>query len=253
MYRTALAVVLVSISTGVAASCDKHSAPPVASSAEPAQPPATAAAPATESATPTLPKHMAAHFTKGAAMQTAVIHGDLAGLKTEAKWMAEHELTSVSEQWRPYMQAMQSAAQHAVDAKDMAGAAHATAEMGDACGACHKALGGPKLDVSTPPAEGSGAALHMLRHQWAADRMWEGLFGPSDAAWTKGADVLADAPLTQPALAGEKSIPPEVELLAQKVHGFGEKARKAQGADRAALYGDFLATCASCHGKLGVK
>lgn len=250
MNRTATGIVILSL-FGAATSCDKR---PASGAGSPQ--PASAAAkapPATESATPTLPKHMGEHFSKGAAMKAAVIHGDLARVKTEAKWMAEHELTSVSESWRPYMQAMQTAAQHAVDAKDMAGAGQAMAEMGQACGACHKALGGPKIEVGAPPAEGSGTALHMIRHQWAADRMWDGLFAPSDDAWTKGADVLADAPLTQRALAGNKSIPPEVELLAQKVHSFGEKGRAAKAPERAALYGDFLATCASCHEKLGVK
>jgi hypothetical protein len=38
--------------------------------------------------------------------------------------------------------------------------------------------------------------------------MWDGLIAPSDSAWAKGANVLADAPLTQRALSGEKSIPP---------------------------------------------
>jgi len=65
--------------------------------------------------------------------------------------------------------------------------------------------------------------------------------------------VLADAPLTQRALSGEKSIPPEVELLAQKVHSYGAKGRDAPAAQRVSLYGEFLSTCAGCHGKVGVK
>ncbi len=244
--RRALVFMVVPLLVGVA-SCDKGTRG-AASTVE-----ASAAAPASGSTTPTVQKRMTEHFTKAAAMKNAVIHGDVATLKKEADWMAKHELPQAPESWRSHMQAMHTAAQHAADAKDLPSAAQAVAEMGSACGSCHTALGGPKLEPGAPPAEGSGAALHMVRHQWAADRMWDGLIAPSDVSWSKGADVLADAPLSQRALSGEKSIPPEVELLAQKVHGFGAKGRDAPAATRASLYGDFLATCASCHEKVGAK
>ncbi len=247
--QRALMLMFIPLALGVL-SCDKGTRG-AASSAEPV--PAAPAPPASESATPTLKKRMTEHFTKAAAMKNAVIHGDVATLKKEADWMAKHELSQAPDNWRSHMQAMHTAAQHAVDAKDLDSAAQAVAEMGAACGSCHKALGGPKLEPGTPPAEGSGAALHMIRHQWAADRMWDGLIGPSDTSWAKGADVLADAPLTERALNGEKSIPPEVELFAQKVHSYGAKGRDAKAAARASLYGEFLATCAGCHGKVGVK
>ena len=227
----------------MALSCNKRPASQATPSAEPVAPtlagaaaptaPTAPAAPATESATPTLDKRMAEHFTKAAAMKTAVIHGDVATLKKEADWMAKHELSGVPESWRPHMQAMHTAAQHAVDAKNLESAAQAVAEMGGACGACHKALGGPKLEVGTPPAEGSGAALHMVRHQWAADRMWQGLIGPSDVVWAKGADVLADAPLTARALSGDKSVPPEIRAAGAegpqlRQQGPGRAGRRAR-------------------------
>jgi mono/diheme cytochrome c family protein len=197
---------------------------------------------------------MAEHFVKAAAMKSAVIRGDLEALGQDADWMASHELSAnLPESWRPHLQAMQTAAQYAKEAKDATAAARALADMGRACGTCHQALGGPKFEVGSPPAEGSGVELHMLGHQWAAERMWEGLIGPADAAWVKGAEVLARTPLMENELADKKSVPPEVELLAQQVHSFGEKGRAAVGAERAMLYAQFLATCASCHDKLGVK
>jgi cytochrome c553 len=245
----------------IATGCGKKPPEPQAApSSEPekASPPPSAApaaaAPPVPSQTPTLPAHMAEHFTKAASIKAALIRGDLEAMRKDADWMATHELSrNLPETWRPYLQAMQTTAQRVVKAKDAAGAALAVAEMGQACGTCHKALGGPKLEVGSPPAEGSGVAPHMMGHQWAADRMWEGLIGPSDPAWIKGSEMLASAPLTEKAVAGQKSVPPEVELLAQKVHGFGEKSRAAAATDRVALYGDFLATCASCHEKVGVK
>jgi len=240
---------MIGFTAGMAVACQQTGDSPSAH-AEPAAA-ASATPPGSASATPTLKAHMAEHFSRAASVRKAVIAGDLQAAKEDAEWMAKHEFSrSLPDSWRPHVQAMQAAAQRVVDATDTATAARATADMGQACGSCHRALGGPKFDVGPPPAEGSGTAIQMMRHQWAADRMWEGLIGPSDAVWAKGSEVLGGAILIKKAL--EKSVPPEVESLARKIHDLGEKCRRAAPGDRAALYGEFLGTCAECHSKLGV-
>ena len=94
----------------------------------------------------------------------------------------------------------------------------------------------------------------MVRHLWAADRMWEGLVGPSDEAWMAGARAMAE---TQPALAGvfRSSISgggagvflEELGLLAQE-------AVDAKGIDqRADVYGRLLNTCDRCHSRVGTS
>lgn len=258
--RMPLAGVLIGLAALVGA-CDKPPQPgaqsgATTSSAKPAASPAKAPQPSGEAESPSVPKRMAEHFTRGAKMRDAVIAGDLAALKKDAQWMAEKELTGeMPDTWKPKMTDMQDAAKRALDATKIEEAAVAVAAMAAACGSCHSTLGGPKITVGEPPAGGSGAATHMQRHQWAAARLWDGLSVPSADAWVKGAEAMADAPLTPEAAAGPQSVPKEIDALAKDVHAIAEKARglkdpAASGpvvSDRAAAYGKFLQTCASCH------
>lgn len=220
---------------------------------------ATTAKPGSSAETPGVAKHMAEHFKSGVKMRDAVIAGDLAALKKDAQWMAEHDLAGeMPDTWKSRVSSMQDAAKGALDAKTVQDGAEAVAAMAGACGSCHSALGGPKVAASEPPVEGSGAAMHMTRHQWAAARMWEGLTAPSSDAWVKGAEVMADAPLTPQAVAGQKSVPAEIDALAKEAHAIAEKARGIKdpatsgpaASERAAMYGKFLQTCATCHQKL---
>ncbi len=163
--------------------------------------------------------------------------------------MAEHQLSAeFPDAWKPHVTKFQDAAKKVLDAGKIETAAEAVAGMAESCGSCHAALGGPKLTLSTPPAEGSGAALHMARHQWAADRMWEALTTPNEEAWLKGTEIMADAPLVPKAVAGEKSVDKRTETLAVEVHRIAENARADRDTKKwTAAYGKFLTTCASCH------
>jgi mono/diheme cytochrome c family protein len=90
----------------------------------------------------------------------------------------------------------------------------------------------------------------MARHQWAADRMWEGLMAPSTKHWVQGADAMADAHLTADAVAPKT---PEVDQIAHAVHFQANKARLLDEAQRGRAYSEFLVTCAACHEKIGVR
>jgi hypothetical protein len=240
----------------LAAACEQKPAPapapPVAASPAPATPLASAVP--EQRATPTLPKHMQEHFTRGVKIRDAVIAGDLAATKKDAQWMAEHQLSAdFPESWKPHVTRFQDAARLVRDADKIDAAAEAVAGMAAACGSCHAALGGPKLTLTAPPAEGSGAALHMARHQWAADRMWDALTTPSEDAWIKGTEVMADAPLVPKAVSGEKSVDKKTETLAVRVHEIAEKARMDRDTKKWAIgYGKFLQTCGGCHQAVGV-
>jgi cytochrome c553 len=197
---------------------------------------------------------MKEHFTKAADMKASVIRGDLDTFKKSALWLAEHQLDgNLPATWKTHLQGMQDAARAGRDAVDMRAAAAALGATGRACAACHEQLGKPRIQVGSPPAEGSGAQLHMIRHQWAADRMWEGLMAPSDDAWIKGSEVLADAPLHKEPLAGPRSVSARVTALAKEAHDLGHRGRTIDAKERGKVYGDFLATCAACHSELGVK
>jgi hypothetical protein len=88
----------------------------------------------------------------------------------------------------------------------------------------------------------------MLRHQWAAEQMWDGLIGPSEARWNDGIAELAEAPLVQDEILANATPTPAIAELAADVHALGDEGRKATTWEqRAAIYGRLLGTCAACH------
>ena len=197
---------------------------------------------------------MADHFTSSIAMRDSLIKGDLGAFRSSAATLSDKELSAnLSDTWKPYLEDMRTAAKRARDAKTIDTGAQALADVGRACATCHKKLGGPKLTVGEPPAPGSGAKPHMARHHWAAARLWDGLMAPSLEAWTKGAEVFMDAPLEPEAVAGPRSVSPEVNELAKRAHAFGQEAHSAKNTtERAKAVADVYATCVGCHAKLGV-
>ena len=96
--------------------------------------------------------------------------------------------------------------------------------------------------------------MHMVRHQWAAARMWDALSTPSEEAWLKGTEVMADAPLLPEGVVGSRSVTPEAKKSARSAHDIAEKARADRDlAKWTVSYQRFLATCAACHSALGAK
>ena len=90
----------------------------------------------------------------------------------------------------------------------------------------------------------------MKRHMWATERLWEGIYGPSDEAWKAGAAALELDPF------------PKKELSKGGVHALSSAARfskhakhvgdRKTGEQRAKLYASLLATCSPCHDAMGV-
>jgi hypothetical protein len=91
-----------------------------------------------------------------------------------------------------------------------------------------------------PPDEPTIEA-RMVRHRWAADRLWEGVVGNSNRAWREGLEVLVTAPLdddSENARFARKLQRQAIEALAPSPGPLVE---------RGASYGEILVTCASCH------
>lgn len=205
--------------------------------------------------TPTVHAKMGEHFGSSTTMRRALVAGDLQAFRAAAATLSDKELSAnLSDTWKPHLEEMRGAAKRARDAKTTEGAARAFADVGAACAGCHAQLGGPKLAVGAPPAEASGAKPHMARHSWGAARLWEGLMAPSQEAWTKGAEIFTDAPLVPEAVAGARSVPPELDELAKRAHHLGAQAHAAKDtAARTKAVAGVYATCAGCHSKLSVS
>ncbi len=185
--------------------------------------------------------HMQRHFDEVADVKMAVIAGDLEATREPAEWLAEHEaVAGLPGDWEPYLAGMQDAAKKVAEAGDISHAAAATGEIALSCGACHMALDqGAQFAFMSPP-EAEGVTGHMMRHDWASDRMWDGLVGPSDEEWMKGAEGLQESPL----LGGSTAA----QGFAKRVHELGAQALEAADpAARAVIFGELIAACASCH------
>jgi cytochrome c553 len=200
---------------------------------------------------------MTGHFSRAERLYAAVAAGDLGDVRVEAEGLTHEESgDGMGAGAKPYIEQLHAFAGLAARAPDLPAAASAVARVGATCGSCHVAMHkGPRYQVvGGPPAGTTPVAARMIRHRWAADRLWEGLIGPSDTAWKAGAGALYDAPLYTDALTRDVEQYGPVTQLAWTVHDVGARAlMEADHKARAELYGQLLGTCARCHGLLKIS
>jgi mono/diheme cytochrome c family protein len=193
--------------------------------------------------------HMSAHYTILTSARDAIIRGDLEAARESLTWLADHgSHEGLSDALAAQVAKMNEAAKVAVEAKSINGAAAGVAAIANTCGECHSAVsGGPSFDAPPPPPERTGVNWHMARHQWAADRMWEGMIMPSDTAWKLGVEALREDPLKSEELhSGEMSE--NEERVAEWLHQMGEFGLSMNDSQaRAEFYGGVLGNCSSCH------
>ena len=199
---------------------------------------------------------MYVHFGRVGEAQTAVIQGRMERAREAARRIASAgAVEAPSPEGEAMERRLRQAAARTAGAEGSGEVAEGTAAMGAACGSCHVTVGGgPVFSPNLPPIQPSAGAperaQRMLRHAWAADRMWEGLIGPSDQRWRAGAEALVDLP---PEIAG---IPSRQDTggWSRLLPALGEQALEASDQDgRAEVYGSLLETCGSCHEALGVS
>jgi cytochrome c553 len=197
-------------------------------------------------------QRMWSHFLAAADVQAAVIRGDLEATMEAATWLAEYDEPGLPDGAEAFLRELQRAAARVIEATTSEAAGAATGRIAAACGSCHREFY-PGMEttelVEPPPGEGDIAA-HMARHGWAADRLWDGLALPSNAAWEAGADAFAGVPLATDDLAFDN--PEGVRALANRTHELGRRAGlETEPSLRARTYGELLSTCAACHQMTG--
>lgn len=193
---------------------------------------------------------MADHFRDATEIKNAVISGEIIDARAPAQRLVgdpDHYPAT----WRPFIAANTVHANALLATKDRRVAAAAAAGLAHTCGDCHAALGvGPRFDPphDVPTPDSHDPRVRMQRHQWAADRMWEALIDRSEYAWMAGAAALTVPPLDRSDLTQDVELADDVLELNEKVRELGALASTTVGWDaRAALYGNFLTTCAGCH------
>ncbi|MBT8492879.1 MAG: hypothetical protein KJO07_07440 [Deltaproteobacteria bacterium] len=197
-----------------------------------------------------LRQRMHSHFVTLSQAKSAVVEGKLANAKKAAAavWPEQND-GEVPDGWAPYIESIKGSLGLLQGATEIETAAQAVSAIGRACGDCHQSLGlqtlGPE-STSPPPAESMGD--YMRLHQWASDRMWEGLVGPSDDAWKSGANALA-TPLSPDKIPEEVLVKPGMDSLVRRIGQLSKAAAEPDlsGPTRQRIYGEFLGSCARCH------
>lgn len=205
-----------------------------------------APAPAEEPAGTPKERLMRLHFKETALVRTAIVNGALTDTVAPAAALSKMEgLGTIPAAWRPSIDAMQSAARRIGQSSDMPGAAAALADVGAACGSCHRGLGGPKAKFDAAPTGDDSMSGRMKRHVWATERMWEGLYVPSDASWKAGVDALSGEPFAKDLL--DKGGVHARSSAARFKTLVATAGAKQKPDERAKLYAALLETCSACH------
>lgn len=261
----AVAIIAAGCSAATQGSQQPESTPLPEATAPPTTPPPTTSQPASDAPKPAdihadrkdpeggslRQRLMKSHFNQTALIREAVISGKIATAVRPADALTTMEgVETLPKQWRASVEQLQVASKRIREGVNIQEVAAATADIGRACAACHAAVSGPKIDVGDPPAGSDKLADRMKRHMWATERLWEGIYGPSDEAWKAGSAALALDPF------------PKQKIAKGGVHAFSSASRFSSltktaannktGEQRAKFYSSLLTTCAPCHEAMGV-
>jgi mono/diheme cytochrome c family protein len=232
-------------------------APPPPATISALEPPRSATEPEAVEPEPPEPDEigdlMKDHFGMASQVRDAVVRGQLEQAEAPLVWLGQHGLaSSMPATWRIHVERMQLTARRASSASTLAAAGQAVGQLAAECGACHATLRqGPEFepsDVNDLGPTGASPALRerMHRQLWAIERLWEGLVGPSNAAWQAGADNLRQGH-------GHSRVPAPQQARLERVRGLGVEAGDAASrADRGQIYGRILAECGNCHASAGI-
>jgi len=216
---------------------------------------------------------MKEHAALSIVARNALIRGDLPIAQQSMRKLAffmEH--VPFPEQGKEYARITEELAGQVREAGDLEEACMAFARLSYACGQCHHALDrGPPIKLEPAPG-GEGLQMHMRRHYWAVERMWEALLSDSPEEFQSAAGVLAESPLHGQQNPDSEN-PPGTTRLAYEVHDLAFAAAvegKAQEDEyvpkpgepvegkptsrgQAEIFGRLLSACSQCHTLVDVK
>ena len=190
------------------------------------------------------------HFSDVLVLHDAVVRGDLTAARASARRLvAEPNPPKLTDAGRARVSRIRAMASDVAAAKTVETAAAAAAGMVATCGECHVATA-----TRMPPApaearkELGGLVGHMLTHREGLDRLLAGLLIPSASTWAEGAHRLQGVSLSRDDLPNDPKLTSRVAAADKQVHALAEKAAQATTNDaRVMVYGELLATCATCH------
>lgn len=195
--------------------------------------------------------HMQRHFDDLHQIERLLVAGKLDDAKSLAFLLTKPASDPGMAPWAAESADVVEAARALAAAPGIDEACRREARVAAACAECHfRTQKVPIFPVPSPaPAEGPLPAARMARHQWAVDRLWEGIVAGADHPWHEGLDVLASTPLPFTPITDAPALAAHLQELARSA-----LAKQKEGAetleDRARVYGEILVTCAACHSSI---
>lgn len=209
-----------------------------------------------------IPDQMQAHRAEAEALRDAVVQGDVAGARAAATALAARvPLDELPADIHPLEAPLREASAAASHAADLPALALAAARVASACGHCHGALRDraaagrgrapafPAPPAAPPPPPPGDLAAEMRVHQAELSRLWWGIVTDDQALLQAAAHGLATAALV-PSGVIDSPLPPLATARELQVHRLGPQIARAPPAERTALFGELLGTCAGCHGAM---
>ena len=194
-------------------------------------------------------QRMHEHLTALNSVEYAVVRGDLDDVKEASKALAAGlSMDGLPVDGQKHLADLKAAMLGAGNASTLDDAAKGTATASATCGTCHAALGKTvRLEAPAKPAEVPALRSRMREHYYAVELLSLGLQGPSNELWMIGAEAMKDAKVIKIQLKDEK-LTKDVNDAEASFKTVADKAKQAKDpAARAAVYGEILASCGSCH------
>ena len=173
--------------------------------------------------------HMHASFDTVRGIERLLIRGKIDDARYFAQSLATQPEIPGLAPWAKQVALVRERAAAVGSAPGLDEACRREARLAEACAQCHAAASA-QPDFGPPPRlqpDQGSVISRMVRHQWAADRIWEGMIGDSDDAWTAGLDVLAAAPLPFAKTDGDRAN------LARRLQELADQARHPANNDLA--------------------
>lgn len=216
---------------------------------------------------------MQEHAALSIVARNALIRGDLPVAQQSMRklgFFMEH--VPFPEEGKEFARITRELATEVQEAADLEEACMAFALLSNACGQCHHAFDrGPPIKLEPAP-EGEDLQMHMRRHYWAVERMWEALLSDSTSAFQAAARILSESPLHGPT-SPDSERPAGATRLGYEVHDLAFAAAvegqaredeyvpkpgealegKPTTRGQAEIFGRLLSACSQCHSLVEVE
>jgi hypothetical protein len=195
--------------------------------------------------------HMRTHLDDLRTIERHLIAGRLEDARATAFMLTKPAKDPGLEPWQPQMDHVVAEANGLVDAKTIDDGCRRVARVAEACAECHiKTQTTPVFPTAAPPPGDDGSPLaRMVRHQWAVDRLWEGMVAGTNEPWVGGLEILASSPLPFTTLTEAPALATRLQQLASDA--LARHRDQSETLDsRTAAYGEMLVTCSACHSSL---